>query len=138
MRLPPQNGPICELLMNSPSFRFTNFDFTKPRRMSYYPNNQALSLNYGKDITTEDREPSLDQPRSSTQSHTVTLVPEGNGVVDRAGSPSSAKPTQQHFAMANMPARPESAHTRRSLRSGSPEHETIGLAVSSGERAYSS
>ncbi|KLO17120.1 kinase-like protein [Schizopora paradoxa] len=104
--------------------QFTIFDYTKPRRISYYPANQSLSLALTKSL---DRDGSLDGPRSSTQSYSLTLVPDGNNSGDdsssRAGSPSLAKPHQLF-----MPIPPEQAHVRNSTSS---RQEAIGVAITS-------
>ena len=51
--------------------RFTNFDYTKPKRMSYYPHNQPIMV----PTPHGDGEPSLEITRTSSHSqHSNTLV----------------------------------------------------------------
>ena len=62
--------------------RFTNFDFTKPKRMSYYPHNQPITVAIPN--ASRDADDSLDIPRSSSQS-----MPNGRSVMQsREHSPS--------------------------------------------------
>lgn len=101
--------------MNSQSFpRFTNFDFTKPRRMSYYPHNQP-HMHAGE--VDADGEPSFDIPRSSVQTR----------------SDSRKSTTSQNGANDMDPSayvHHDAADVRNSADPGSPRQQEYGVAIS--------
>ncbi|THH10884.1 hypothetical protein EW145_g1037 [Phellinidium pouzarii] len=90
----------------SPEYRqleeqFTNFDFTKPKRMSYYPHNQPIVVPGLQGDGEGD--PSLDMPRSSSHSNSQSLT---LGESSRAGSPViEVEPTSASVAMPALPDR---------------------------------
>ncbi|EJD07014.1 kinase-like protein [Fomitiporia mediterranea MF3/22] len=93
--------------------QFTNFDYTKPRRMSYYPHNQPIMV----PVPHGDGEPSLEITRTSSHSqHSGTLVvgvtTAGSG--SRTGSPihDHAPATQSPLA---LPVEPDRAVVRTPL-----------------------
>ena len=93
--------------------RFTNFDFTKPRRMSYYPHNQP-HMHAGE--VDEDGEPSFDMPRSSSQTHpgSTQFTNSQNGAVG--------------VDSALYVPRASGAAERETL--GSPQQQEYGVAIS--------
>ena len=88
--------------------RFTVFDFTKPKRMSYYPHNQPIMTTAPKG----DGEPSLDMPRDSTVSNSnsntliaaVTTIGDGS----RTNSPVADMPRPS----VTMPVHPDAVYVR--------------------------
>ena len=69
----------CKLVLFD---RFTTFDFTRPKRMSYYPHNQPLMNAHGGEEV--EGEPSFDMPRSSSHTmHTAgSFTHSQSGMVD--------------------------------------------------------
>ena len=100
--------------------RFTNFDYTRPKRMSYYPHNQPLMVA----LTHEaDGGVSIDMPRrssqSQSQSNTLVVGVSTIGENSRVGTPApiNYSPTSQM----TMPAPPERALIRTPMGNGSTE-----------------
>ncbi|KAI5119649.1 hypothetical protein M0805_009010 [Coniferiporia weirii] len=107
--------------------QFTNFDFTKPKRMSYYPHNQPIVVPR---MGGAEGSASLDVRNSShveTQSHTNTEITMGGG--SRAGSP-ALEPAPMPLVMPAMPDRaivrvPPQGDGRASREAGSDEAAAI-------------
>lgn len=94
--------PYCQS-----NFRFTTFDFTRPRRISYYPHNQPLMVSVPRDTveghsggteSCEDGE--VDCGGEGARSHTNTMVAGVTTIGDRsrAGTPAPGEyyPTRSH------------------------------------------
>ncbi|KAL5526355.1 hypothetical protein ACEPAF_8078 [Sanghuangporus sanghuang] len=112
--------------------QFTNFDYTKPKRMSYYPHNQPIMV----PTPHGDGEPSLEISRTSSQSqHSHTLVV-GVTTAGSASRPGSNEHERDRQSNANAGAGPGSGPSSLALPQ-EPDRAVVriphsGVGVSAG------